>query len=517
MIYYYYLIVITTLWSTIVSAAEHCNAQMKTGPYKIKNLNIAPPKETLQKNVIITIAETSYEENVIIGYKGYYQAYSYNGGSLDPNTRTEETTKTLDVSKEDLQTWLYRQQCEVGVDLVDRWGSDSDECFRDTDGRGVWVKSKELVKRQNNNHFAHHTCNRSWRCGFSTAKMYTKLVCDDDTDTCRIYTLDEKGAPLNVTYDTVLHRDGVSMILKEKPKFTVRDESVACLLIKDNRNDPETVIREHCLIDNDIFDLAKDEWFCKFNRCIKRKSDDGHKTTLHTRPPKWRATVKPKYDEGSTATKGDLMHIQEELMYENDVLRMNIELMHAHINKLNNMVHNIIVSVAKVDERLIGNLMNDSVSSTFLSEDTFLLMPCTKPPLVTSNCYNNSIYKEGRWVANVDAAQCIDFSNYKELAIDDDVDFWIPTIGNTTYHDSWKDATGWSFIAQQKSNLITTMENTKFGGVGTSLSDITSMAEGELTSKLTSYMFGNIISYILLFVFIFVACFLWRRCSRGGY
>lgn len=30
-------------------AAEHCNAQMKTGPYKIKNLDITPPKETLQR------------------------------------------------------------------------------------------------------------------------------------------------------------------------------------------------------------------------------------------------------------------------------------------------------------------------------------------------------------------------------------------------------------------------------------------------------------------------------------
>nr|AFS51902.1 DekiORF24 [Dendrolimus kikuchii nucleopolyhedrovirus] len=489
-------------------AAEHCNVQMKTGPYKIKNLDIAPPKETLEKDVVITIVETDYAENVIIGYKGYYQAYAYNGGSLDPNTRIEETTKTLPVSKEDLMMWLYRQQCEVGVELIDRWGSDSDECFHGTDGRGVWVKSKELVKRQNNNHFARHTCNRSWRCGYSTAKLYTRLTCDDDTDECRVDILDAEGLPFNVSTETVLHRDGVSMVLKDKPKYTSRDVKAACLLIRDDRSSPSSVTREHCLIDNDIFDLSKNAWDCKFNRCIKRKVEH----VVKQRPDKWRHDAAPKYAEGATATKGDLMHIQEELMYENDLLRMNIELMHAHINKINNMLHDLIVSVAKVDERLIGNLMNNSVSSVFLSDDTFLLMPCTNPLSHTSNCYNNSIYREGRWVSNSDPSQCIDFSNFKELAIDDDVEFWIPTIGNTTYHDSWKDASGWSFIAQQKSNLITTMENTKFGGVGTSLSDITSMAEGELLSTLSSYMLGHIVNFLLLFgLIIFIVCVLRRR------
>ncbi|AKN80958.1 GP64 [Lonomia obliqua multiple nucleopolyhedrovirus] len=497
-----------TFAATIVSAAEYCNVQMKRGPYKIKNLKINAPKETLQKDVVVTIAETDYEENIIIGYKGYYQAYSYNGGSLDPNTRIEETIKTLDVSKEDLLVWLYRQQCEVGVELIDRWGSDSDECLRNTDGRGVWVKTKELVKRQNNNHFAYHTCNRSWRCGFSTAKMYTKLVCDDDTDNCDIYTLDADGKVINITIDAALHKDGVSMVLKDKPKYKFRDETVACLLIKDNVKDPNDVTREHCLIDNDIFDLTDNKWYCNFNKCIKRKSE--HKAK--ERPNKWQSNVKAKYDEGKSATKGDLMHLQEELMYENDVLKMNIEIMHAHINKLNNMLHDLIISVAKVDEKLIGNLMNNSVSSVFLSDNTFLLMPCTTPPPQTSNCYNNSIYKEGRWVANTDSSQCIDFNNYIDLAIDDDVEFWVPTIGNVSYHESWKDASGWSFIAQQKSNLISTMEDTKFGGKDTALGDLLSLSPGELKAKLTSFMFGGIINYIILFaVIIFIICMMRMR------
>lgn len=123
--------------------------------------------------------------------------------------------KTLNVGKEDLLMWSIRQQCEVGEELIDRWGSDSDDCFRDNEGRGQWVKGKELVKRQNNNHFAHHTCNKSWRCGISTSKMYSRLECQDDTDECQVYILDAEGNPINVTVDTVLHRDGVSMILKQ--------------------------------------------------------------------------------------------------------------------------------------------------------------------------------------------------------------------------------------------------------------------------------------------------------------
>jgi Baculovirus gp64 envelope glycoprotein family len=509
-----FLLMITVIWNiSFIYGVDHCNSQMKSGPYRIKNLDITSPKETLQKDVTITIAETESSENVLIGYKGFYQAYAYNGGSLDSNTRIEEMMKTLEVSREDLMMWQMRQQCEVGGELIDRWGSDSDDCFRNQDGRGVWVKSKELVKRQNNNHFAHHTCNRSWRCGFSMSKLYTKLICDDDNDECTVYTLDIEGKIINVTVDKAYHKDGVSMVLLKKPEPTFREVQASCLLIKDNTANPDSVTREHCLVEGDIFDLAKNTWDCKFNKCIKRKTEH----TVKERPDRWHPRRAPKYDEGSAATKGDLMHIQEELMYENDVLRMNLELMHAHINKLNNMMHSLIVSVAKVDERLIGNLMNNSVSSTFLSDDTFLLMPCTKPPPQTSNCYNNSIYKEGRWVSNTDTSQCIDFSNYKELAIDDDVEFWIPTIGNTTYHDSWKDASGWSFIAQQKSNLINTMENTKFGGVGTSLSDITSMGEGELLKTLTGYMFGHVINFVLLFGFIIIVICMWRHRSRERY
>lgn len=502
------IVVLILLCVRFSAPAEHCNAQMKSGPWRIKSLPIAAPKETLQKDVEIEIVETDLDQNVVIGYKGYYQAYAYNGGSLDPNSRVEETMKTLDVTKEDLLMWGIRQQCEVGEELIDQWGSDSESCFRNMDGRGVWVAGKELVKRQNNNHFAHHTCNRSWRCGVSTAKMYTRLECDDDTDDCKVTILDINGTSINVTENKVLHRDGVSMILKQKSTFSRRTENVACLLIKDDKADPNSVTREHCLVDNDIFDLSKNTWFCKFNRCIKRKSEN----VVKQRPLTWRHDRPPKHDEGATATKGDLMHIQEELMYENDLLRMNLELMHAHINKLNNMMHDLIVSVAKVDERLIGNLMNNSVSSTFLSDDTFLLMPCTSPPPHTSNCYNNSIYKEGRWVANTDTSQCIDFNNYKELAIDDDIEFWIPTIGNTSYHESWKDASGWSFIAQQKSNLISTMENTKFGGHTTSLSDIADMAKGELNATLYSFMLGHGFTFVLIVgVILFLVCMLRNR------
>ncbi|QDL56946.1 GP64 [Dione juno nucleopolyhedrovirus] len=496
------------------AAAEHCNAQMKSGPWRIKKLPIASPKETLQKDVDIEIVETDMDQNVIIGYKGYYQAYAYNGGSLDPNTRVEETMKTLNVPKEDLLMWAIRRQCEVGEELIDQWGSDSDSCFRNLDGRGVWVSGKELVKRNNNNHFAYHTCNRSWRCGVSTAKMYTRLECNDETDECKVVILDINGANINVTENTPLYRDGVSMILKKKSTFSRRTEKVACLLVKNNKHDPSSVEREHCLVDNDIFDLSKNIWLCKFNRCIKRKSEN----VVRARPPTWRPDASPKHDEGATATKGDLMHIQEELMYENDLLRMNLELLHAHINKLNNMMHDLIVSVAKVDERLIGNLMNNSVSSTFLSDDTFLLMPCTNPPPHTSNCYNNSIYMEGRWVANTDSSQCIDFRNHRDLAIDDDIEFWIPTIGNTSYHENWKDASGWSFIAQQKNNLIATMENTKFGGHATSLSDIVDMAKGELDATLWSFTLGHGLNFFLITsVIVFLICMVRSRTNRRVY
>lgn len=103
-----------------------------------------------------------YNENVIIGYKGYYQVYVYNGGLLDFNICVEEIMKMLNVGKEDLFMWSIRQQCEVGEELIDCWGSDSDDCFCDNEGCGQWVKGKELVKWQNNNYFVYYMCNKLW-------------------------------------------------------------------------------------------------------------------------------------------------------------------------------------------------------------------------------------------------------------------------------------------------------------------------------------------------------------------
>lgn len=89
-------------------------------------------------------------------------------------------------------------------------------------------------------------------------------------------------------------------------------------------------------------------------------------------------------------------------MYENDLLKMNIELMYVYINKLNNMLYDLIVFVVKVDECLIGNFMNNFVFLIFLLDDMFLLMLCINLLVYISNCYNNSIYKEGCWVVNMD-------------------------------------------------------------------------------------------------------------------
>ncbi|GFQ92619.1 hypothetical protein TNCT_468991 [Trichonephila clavata] len=56
-------------------------------------------------------------------------------------------------------------------DYSDAWGSDSKVCLDKPEPCNRWFDHKELTKKSTNNRFAYHTCEVSWRCGFSASKM----------------------------------------------------------------------------------------------------------------------------------------------------------------------------------------------------------------------------------------------------------------------------------------------------------------------------------------------------------
>ncbi|APP91608.1 glycoprotein [Sinu virus] len=486
----YFKTIVVLLTIDSILGAEHCNKQMKQGPFKIRNMDVHPPTNRLI-NELITIGETNYEEGILIGYKGYYQSYSYQGGPLDPNTGDIESTKHFNLSRETLLEWYKREKCEVGFDIVDAWGSDSDACLTGFEGKGNWVVHKEIVKTKNNNHFAHHTCNRSWRCGFSTSKIFTRLTCKDNpgsSDTCNIEMLDENGSAVNMSTEETIHKGGSSMLLLKAPTYNFRQVEASCIHVS---SDSECV--HECVIEGDVVKIVNGDWNCIFNKCYRGLENcSSHKGLYDPKNPA---------GSGRTATVGDLSHLQLDIKYENEILRYNLEKLHAQMNKLSNMIHKIVVSLAKVDERLIGNLLGRYVATEFLSEEKFLTYPCTVPPSTNSNCFNGSIFKDGRWVSNGNPSLCLKLDSYRNITLEEDIEFWIPTIGNYSFHDSWRDAPGWSFIAQQKQNLAETMENTHWGGKTTSLEDIVNLPKGYISSKLYSLVLSNVFSYILIFVF----------------
>lgn len=153
------------LFLTILSSVscEHCSDEQHQGPFRIsdpvRNFPTVIDIFTTSKRIFI-----QGEAKLFTGYRSAWTSYCYNGGSMDGNTGCTSTLEHFPPNKEELVTWITTGKCRVGPDCKDCWGSDSTVCLNYDLSVNV-PNGKKLVKASNNNHFAYHTCNRSWRCG----------------------------------------------------------------------------------------------------------------------------------------------------------------------------------------------------------------------------------------------------------------------------------------------------------------------------------------------------------------
>jgi hypothetical protein len=145
------------------SWGEHCSDEQHQGPFRISD----PVRNFPTVIDIVTTSKSIFidgEAKLFTGYRSAWTSYCYNGGSMDGNTGCTSKLEHFPPSQEELVAWITTGKCRVGPDCQDCWGSDSVVCLNHD--LSIDVKNgKELTRASNNNHFAYHTCNRSWRCG----------------------------------------------------------------------------------------------------------------------------------------------------------------------------------------------------------------------------------------------------------------------------------------------------------------------------------------------------------------
>ncbi|BBD20267.1 glycoprotein [Oz virus] len=507
----FYFVVLSIVIKEVYTASL-CNKQQQQGPYSLKNY---VAKSLNLSRIEIQVTKTQVRDtgtNFFIGYRALWRSYCYNGGSLDGNTGCNNELIPKAPDEAELLEWTKQDQCMTGPDATDAWGSDSQICFTRWN-MDVPYKAKELEKRSNNNHFAHHTCNLSWRCGLKQTHLDVKLTTKGNQIVAVIVTPEGKTKEVNTVGNT-FWTDGEFSYLYRPSVFGTQSTKTYIKCFKEHvktelqTSGYTTVLHDlvlekfHCKDGENFFEMPLNGLICLPSACYKK--DGPIMSQLH--PSMW--NISQKLHASSVYDVNNVVH---SLVYETESLRLSLAQIDHRFTVLSKLFNSLVLSVAKIDERLVGNLLEKDAATTFLSQNKFMLSPCISYTNPDSNCANNSIYQDGRWVHNDDPTKCLSLQQSKEVDLLNFKELWVPEIVSAKVSGIIADEEGWSFVANSKKALQDTMYYTKNGGKGTSLEDIISYPSGWVSGKLQSLLLSGAFSWMVI---IGGAVFMMCMCRR---
>lgn len=441
-----------SLWMIYVES-NLCGTQSK-GPYILpiyKNEINAPTRSTIQ----VERAQVVKDVELTLMYRSFWTSYCYNGGALDGNTGCINNLRQKLPDYEESAKWIEKQACSVGPDCKACWGSDSQVCLKPEELPQTWTKGKELEKLSNNNHFAFHSCNLSWRCGIHKTTFPTLLTIKNGAWIA--YTEYSNGSEIIMDSkdywkmrDAVLRKTGEHKIKIDNiimPCFSVEEKELSCF-------------------DGELgnFIEFKSSVVCQKKVCYKKIGVPADSAT--------------HYANLKAASIEDLQqHIQVEHML-NEELRYNFGMVLAEIAELRKILTKVIISTSKIDDHLIGTILENNAKSNFVSKEVFFLTPCATIEQTTSNCYKDMRFKNGRWIPNTTNEVCTNVTSPEEIKLFDQPELWFPEIHDHEATGTAENFEGWTYYAREQENLNKAMEWTKNGQATTSLSDIANLPIG---------------------------------------
>lgn len=469
--------VIVIILFIVNSYSWQCSDTDKKGPYSLKNqkLKITVPSKLVMEIERIRIIE---DVEITMFYRSYWQSYCYQGGALDGNTGCFKSIKQYLPGFEETNQWLFRNKCSVGYDCNDCYGYDSDFCNGQVYADQRWVDQKELQRNANNDHFAHHTCNRSWRCGMKKATFPTFITRSGDD--WELYTEYANGTELILgphSYwelpDLVMRKTKDAVVNKEVITiscFQSKDEYLSCYDDKFGN-----------------FIEFKKSWICTGKMCYFMKGllkgENRHKE---------------KYVNLKAASIEDLQGVIAAEHMLNEELRYNFGLVLEELTDLQNILTKVILSTSKIDDRLMGAVLNNGARSQFVTEDKFFLIPCLKSGNVNSNCKGDYVFKTGRWRSRSDGMQCLNITDVELIDLLEPHELWFPdivdrqTIGTATNFD------GWTYYADEQEKLKKDMENAITSQDTSSISDLARLPKGFISNTLIGFVTLHTFGYVIL-------------------
>lgn len=417
------------------------------------------------QNLIPQIANKDFKAKMMkfpkkIGYnlmsRSRWTSYCYDGGFIDPNTGCSSSWKGISPTIQEAREWKSRNQCQIGhicrID-GDCWGSDSNKCKDETISK--WVDHSEHQGiGQRYLLFPHHTCISSWECSNSMIDfpihvsgsienplVYiplpngTSLLINGEES---LQNLDKEGS--QVLY---VHEDVKRDLYDEEINCFVREESIKCIT-KDSRNMDGGIALD---LDDKLCGTLGSAIVCiRDEESILRMEKAGF-----TMAPK----KKPNTGEANTFKTVSIESlneaIEEILVVQNQAEYNTVEIA-ISVNKLQKISLEIIRSLGKIDDKLIGNLIQKKEATTkWINHDIFKECWGEEKEMPSySNCIGNSIFNKGRYRAkgNGDLCFSIKQEDMVNISIFEDQSLNFDMLRKPEIMESYIDQEGWSWMSK---------------------------------------------------------------------
>lgn len=175
------------------------------------------------------------------------------------------------------------------------------------------------------------------------------------------------------------------------------------------------------------------------------------------------------------------------------------------------IVNTLVTSIAKIDDKLIGNILGNSGRSQFVNDDTFYLTPNVDPTPNDTNCVRDMIYKDGRWLHLEDKTACSNFTNATAIELTDHIELWIPEVADEAPIGTADHFEGWSYFANERKQISNAIEFTSNAQTTTSVSDLMDYPKGALNATL----YGFFMAHLTLFALIIGGAIIYWRGRRA--
>nr|QMP82330.1 hemagglutinin [Phasmatodean orthomyxo-related virus OKIAV172] len=450
----------TFMWSMAITCTLKC-----TGPLYIEKPETIVPK-IRGRDYNSTLVVFQEKVSVVVATRSRWVNYCYDGGSIDPNTGCDQDHSNVLPSKEEAIEWTKRGKCNIGHICRpdgDCWGSDASKCKDST--MKTWVKSSEhrwIGSRYF--YFPYHTCVSSWKCNYLITSFPIRLVGDKAKP--ELVTSSQTGDDLPLQsvdgYKTPNGETIIYFVEAVKSPRTIREVPVSCF------DNGESIM---CMTHNSngvpqglAIDLDRKS-LCGYNTNYHLCVNSAMEVIINKKTTKYIGT-KEGFDNNTSFKAASEIDLRE------TVMDLRITQMQSQYNALENsksigqlqdIVLKMAQSISKIDDHLVGNLLNKKMTTSWINADFFKMCDSLDSEIPSNtNCKGSAIYKHGRTGRRTKDHLCfpINKERLRMLKIFSKPDIRVDEVLKTSYTAAHEDLEGWSWVSMNVEKVIESVGST---------------------------------------------------------